>query len=353
MNTLENTYNYNDLASLNQITQKGREDEKGALKEVSRQYESMFVRMMLKSMRDANAVFEEGNPLNSNESKFYRDMFDDQLALSLSKGQGMGLADSIFRQLSAQLASDEDKKDNRIINLGDINNPKETSNLRPDPIPFIKPNQNEVKLLNEFKNSSDATNFKSLSNETVIEEKVKEPVDIITSESNPIEKKSAFNSPEEFVEKLWPVAKEFAAKQGINPQAVIAQAALETGWGKHIIHKSNGESSHNLFGIKADSRWKGSVAKVDTLEFRDGIAQKERASFRVYDSYEDSLKDYLKFIHGNARYSDAVSGGQDIDHYTKELQNAGYATDPKYAQKIQRIAKGQLLNSAINQVKRG
>ena len=348
MNTLENTYNYNDLASLNQITQKGREDEKGALKEVSRQYESMFVRMMLKSMRDANAVFEEGNPLNSNESKFYRDMFDDQLALSLSKGKGMGLADSIFRQLSAQLAENESSSDDaKIMNLNDIEKNREINNLRSKALPF------DATHLKELKNIPVTQVINVQDKKSAIEAVHIESVNTLPPVTKNVEKKQSFDTPEEFVEKIWPIAKEFSDKKGINPQAIIAQAALETGWGKHIIHQSSGDSSHNLFGIKADSRWKGDVAKVDTLEFRDGIAKKERAPFRVYESYEDSIKDYLEFVHSNARYKDAVTAGQDIDHYTKELQRAGYATDPKYAQKIQRIAKGHLLNSAINQVNRG
>ena len=102
MNSINNAYNYNDLSGLNAITKQGETDKSGALKEVARQYESMFVGMMLKSMREANAVFEEDNPLISNESKFYRQMFDDQLVLSLSKGKGMGLADVLYRQLKEQ-----------------------------------------------------------------------------------------------------------------------------------------------------------------------------------------------------------------------------------------------------------
>ena len=112
MNNLSNTYSYNDLASLNSITQGGKKDETQALKEVAKQFESMFVGMMLKTMREANAVFEEGNPLSSNESKFYRQMFDDQLALSLSKGKGMGLADTLYRQLKQQFDVKEHAKDN-------------------------------------------------------------------------------------------------------------------------------------------------------------------------------------------------------------------------------------------------
>lgn len=373
MNTLENTYNYNDLASLNLITKKGRENESEALREVSRQYESMFVRMMLKSMRDANAVFEEGNPLSSNESKFYRDMFDDQLALSLSKGRGMGLADSIYRQLSEQLKLDEnvsgkeeELKNSGVSNVNDsqdaIDNP--FSSLKPsldfpkgvdtggtlfeanDPLNYLLPPKAKDSVIESKKEMQKLSIHYSIEN-------TKKSSQDASNEVQAVDKKTAFNSPEEFIEKLWPVAKGLADEKGINPQAVIAQAALETGWGKHVIQQANGNSSHNLFGIKADSRWKGEVAKVNTLEYRNGIAQKERAPFRVYDSFEESIKDYLYFVNDNSRYEHAVKNGQSLKNYSEGLQDAGYATDPKYAQKIQRIANGDLLKNAINRVNRG
>jgi len=140
---------------------------------------------------------------------------------------------------------------------------------------------------------------------------------------------------------------------GVEAKAIMAQAALETGWGKHIIHQSNGDNSHNLFGIKADRRWSGEVAKVSTLEYKNGLAKKEVAPFRVYDSYESSLKDYGRFVKDSERYQSAISNGKSIKGYSEGLQNAGYATDPNYAKKIQRIAAGETLNQVINDIKRG
>ena len=134
---------------------------------------------------------------------------------------------------------------------------------------------------------------------------------------------------------------------GVEPKAIMAQAALETGWGKFIIHQADGKNSHNLFGIKADHRWNGESARVSTLEYRNGIAKKEVAPFRSYDSYEHSLRDYGKFILNSSRYTDAVKNGESIKAYSEGLQNGGYATDPNYAKKIQRIAGGDVLNQAI------
>lgn len=401
MNTLNNTYNYNDLASLNSITRMSNteEGEAEALKQVARQFESMFVGMMLKSMRDANSVFEEDNPLNSNESKFYRQMFDDQLALSMTQGKGIGLADNIYRQLSKQFdvaTHNEDGQLERKAIMQGLNTPQNNVNnfstLNPSldlmqfnqdnnvaPLnsePSLKQNKvyttvpaaNDVeakqtlghtpeqgqainvqpnKIETPVKSSNDAalTVEKIINKNTDIETTKK----AVTTQLGPIKKSSGFETPQDFVDTLWPIAQKIGADMGVEPKAIISQAALETGWGKYIIHQGSGQNSHNLFGIKADQRWQGDVAKVSTLEYRGGIAKKEVAPFRVYESYEHSLRDYGEFVKNSDRYSTAVKNGQSIKGYSEGLQNGGYATDPKYAEKIQRIAGGQVLNDAIKQ----
>jgi len=404
MNTLNNTYNYNDLASLNAITRMGdtKEGEAEALKQVARQFESMFVGMMLKSMRDANSVFEEDNPLNSNESKFYRQMFDDQLALSMTQGKGIGLADNIYRQLSKQFdvatpnadgqlerkaaMQGLDKQQNNVNNFSTLNpsmdlmqfnqgNKVAPLNTEPS-LQSIKANETQVTppvtneslipmpILNQpivtqpmsaTSPQAEVTVKSIIENATKThkaEEKNKELESSKKSDSaqlGPIKKTSGFETPQDFVDKLWPIAQKIGAEMGVEPKAIISQAALETGWGKYIIHQGSGQNSHNLFGIKADQRWQGSVANVSTLEYRGGVAAKEMAPFRVYDSYEHSLRDYGEFVKNSDRYSTAVKNGQSIQGYSEGLQNGGYATDPKYAEKIQRIAGGQVLNNAIKQ----
>ena len=125
-----------------------------------------------------------------------------------------------------------------------------------------------------------------------------------------------------------------AARLGIKPEALLAQAALETGWGKAVMKASDGSPSYNLFGIKADSRWEGDRSTVRTLEYRDGVAMKTRADFRAYDSYADSFADYADFVSGNARYQPALQAVDDPQAYFQALQQAGYATDPAYARKV-------------------
>ncbi|EAT12523.1 flagellar assembly peptidoglycan hydrolase FlgJ [Bermanella marisrubri] len=326
MNALTNTYNYNDLSSLNKITQLGNENQDAALKEVAKQFESMFIKMMLKSMRDANAVFEEGNPLNTNESKFYRQMHDDQLALSMSKGKGVGLADSIYRQMKQEFNVGENetrRQVNEAIRQFNGVTQKPSSDIEKD-LDSVKENKlrPSIDTKDDIKSSSPGLRVDQ-------------------------QKQSGFSTPQEFVQTLWPIAQKVGKDMGVEPKAILAQAALETGWGKHLIHHSGGQNSFNLFGIKADRRWGGESAEVSTLEYRQGQPRTEMARFRVYDSYESSMRDYSQFVSQSERYQDAVSNGQSIKHYSEGLQKGGYATDPFYAQKIQRIAHGDVLNSAI------
>lgn len=373
MTTINNTLNYNDLASLNSITKMGQTDESEALKKVAQQFESMFVTMMLKSMRDANAVFEEDNPLNSNESKFYRQMFDDQLALSLTQGQGIGLADNIFRQLKDQFkvegGNEANELDipNKAIPLNQDRAPNPFSTMRPS-IHLPQFGDRNIDAINEVPvNARTPIDLKSMTNSlepALNEQKIKEgaivlpassdlinkakPSPMVTPVTEPVSKQSGFESPEQFVQTIWPIAQKVGKEMGVEPKAIISQAALETGWGKYIIHESDGKNSHNLFGIKSDKRWDGAAANVSTLEYRNGVAKKEIAAFRSYDSYEHSLKDYAKFVKNSSRYENAVKQGSSIKGYAEGLQNGGYATDPNYAKKIQRIASGELLNTIIS-----
>jgi flagellar protein FlgJ len=378
--TINNTYNYNDLASLNAITKMGQTEEAEALKQVARQFESMFVTMMLKSMRDANAVFEQDNPLNTNESKFYRQMFDDQLALSMSAGKGIGLADSIYRQMKNQLdldGGDATGKPDRAIPISEYRGPNPFASMKPnldlpqfsieevaDPINLPVKElgiQIPAELINRIQNRNDnktenkvnvLPDINSQLPKELPKELIKEPESISAKDKlvsqGPVSKQNGFDSPEEFINTIWPIAQKVGEEMGVEPKAIISQAVLETGWGKYIIHESNGKNSHNLFGIKSDNRWDGAAANVATLEYRNGVAKKEVAAFRSYESYEHSLKDYANFVKNSSRYEDAVTNGSSIKGYSEGLQEGGYATDPNYAEKIQGIAFGEMLNDILD-----
>jgi flagellar protein FlgJ len=161
-----------------------------------------------------------------------------------------------------------------------------------------------------------------------------------------------FESPEEFVSSLLPLATDIATELGVDPKVLLAQAALETGWGKHII-KDGSESTNNLFNIKADKRWDGDRAQVNTLEYRDGLAQQEKAQFRSYDSYEQSFRDYADFLKNSPRYQQALEVAADPRQYLQQLQAAGYATDPAYADKITTIFESRVLAMGLNTPKEG
>ena len=144
-----------------------------------------------------------------------------------------------------------------------------------------------------------------------------------------------------------PIAEKVAGELGVDPKVLLAQAALETGWGKHVIQQGS-DSSYNLFNIKADSRWQGEQVQVSTLEYRDGVAQREQAAFRSYGSYEESFNDYVSFLKNSPRYQNALQQAANPFAYVDALQQAGYATDPEYSNKISRIYSGELISQADN-----
>lgn len=156
------------------------------------------------------------------------------------------------------------------------------------------------------------------------------------------------SSPLAFVKSLWPAAQQAAQRLALDPMALIAQAALETGWGQKMPTTSQGIASQNLFGIKASGNWQGAVTSVDTLEYRQGVAVKEKAKFRAYDSIEQSLHDYVDLLQQSERYQAALQHTNSPKQYFQHLQAAGYATDPNYAQKIWAIFSSDTVQQARN-----
>lgn len=340
---VDKAHTYTDFSGLNALKAQARTDKSAALKEVSKQFESMFVSMMMKGMRAANKPFEEGNFLHSSESDFYRDMFDSQLSLSMTKGKGMGLAEALYRQLSQQtgVESMSDVKSGKAMSIADY-----PRNIAPTVIKFAeaveqvdqlmpKPTEDQPGNEGSTKTASYAMAFAADSNESV------------SSSALQRDEPQSFSSAQEFVDYLYPAAKNVEDETGIDARFLLAQSALETGWGKHMIRQSDDQHSYNLFGIKADSRWEGDSVDITTTEYREGVAMKEKAAFRSYGSYEESFRDYVDFIQSNDRYSEALDVMEDPKKFVEELQKAGYATDPKYSEKVNRIFNSDLLQSAL------
>ncbi|HTN35205.1 MAG TPA: flagellar assembly peptidoglycan hydrolase FlgJ [Marinobacter sp.] len=305
---------YTDFTGLNALKTQAREDKSAALAEVARQFESLFLSEMLKSMRKAGDVFAEGNYLNSKESEFYRDMFDSQISLSMAENQGTGLAGALVRQLSQQIPGMGDggkKIPGHKASLADYDRSLPPLSARlPEHIKQVEKTAEEVPVASA------------------------EP-----SRTLP----ERFESPEHFVRELLPVAESIANATGISPKLMVAQAALETGWGRHMIKGDGNKPSFNLFGIKADSRWQGEVATITTTEYREGVPLKEQADFRAYPDYESSFRDYVSFLESNPRYRDVLSVADQPEVFAERLQQAGYATDPGYGEKIRKIMNGDSL----------
>jgi len=316
MLTAQQTDVYTDFASLAKLKNEAKEKSPTAIKEVAKQFESVFVGMMLKSMRQVKLA---DGILDSDQSEFYRDMYDQQLSIHLSGERGMGLAEVIERQLSP----DQSHKVARQQSIADY--------------------ERRNSLISAAKNSQPKANIeteKELASNTI---KSKPQAVAIPKAVPPTEIK--INSASDFVKKLRPYAEQAAKKLGVDANILIAQAALETGWGKHVIKSSDGNSSHNLFNIKADKSWKGQQTTVNTLEFKQGVAKKEMAGFRSYDSYQESFDDYVTFIQSNPRYKMAIKMAEKAERYMHELHQAGYATDPHYADKVIKIYHSRLVDN--------
>lgn len=335
---LEQAHTYTDFSGLNALKAQARTDKSAALKEVAKQFESLFMSMMLKSMRDANKPFAEGNFMNSSQSEFYQEMFDSQLTLSMSKGKGMGLADSLYRQLSQETGVAEGREPGAQGRYTSIQDYPRT--MPPSVQRFVE----AVVEVDELIEADMAKTQAVVAGGAAAENTVDLPA---LAESEKQSMPTSFTSADEFVSTLYPMAKSIEQETGIDARFLLAQSALETGWGKHMIANSGEKPSFNLFGIKADARWPGASVDITTTEYREGRPMKEKAAFRAYPSYEESFRDYVDFIKTNSRYSEAVEVMQDPEQFIEQLHKAGYATDPAYSEKVQRIFNSDLLQSAL------
>lgn len=332
---------FTDLAQLNSLKQKAGNEGDKALREVAQQFEQMFMNMMLQSMRQANQSFAKDSPFNSSETQFFQDMLDQQVTLDLAtKGKGIGLADVIVRQLSQNIKSEVDTVSDQVSDLSAKNQFQTQDMLRRAYDAAANVAASAV-LSNAVELPQGAEKADAVAK---LQTDIDSALSKFSAEIENADLPDRFESPKEFVEKLMPIAERIAPELGVDPRVLLAQSALETGWGKYVTtDQASGRSSYNLFNIKADSRWGGDSVAVQTLEYREGIPAPERASFRAYDSYADSFRDYVTFLKGSSRYQLALEQAGDPASYLRELQDAGYATDPEYAAKIESIFSGDLL----------
>jgi peptidoglycan hydrolase FlgJ len=300
---------YTDLAGLTALKRGAASKDPAAIRKVAEQFESMFTSMMLKSMRDANGR----DPMfGSDQEQMYQGMFDDQLALQMSHGKGLGLADMLIRQLQKMGVAGADADADARAGAGAGAQPAAGA-----------------QVVAGGQAGSAQTGVPAAG--TTATGKAGAAAYIAAQGPSPAEQQS-------FVRSLWPQAQQAGQQLGIDPRSLIAQAALETHWGRSVPQDAAGTSSNNLFGIKASRGWAGPSVTAPTQEYQNGAPTETQAQFRAYASPTQSLQDYVELLQNNPRYASALHTGGDVQAFAAGLQRGGYATDPDYARKIGAVA---------------
>lgn len=280
-----------DFQNLNELKVQAKTDAQKALPEVAKKFEGIFLQSMLKSMRMGQHFLDESSPFSGKNQATFQEMLDAQYANNIAGSKGIGLAEMLAKQLGNTVPADEDKTA-QILEASRVD------------APIIADNKSQ-------------------------------------------DKHEPSTSIDDFVQSIWPKAKEAAAMIGLDPKILIAQAALETGWGKFVAKDADGSSSNNLFNIKTGSAKEFDSVQVKTTEYIADTPIKMTAAFRKYPSVEQSFNDYISLIKGSDRYQNALANAANPELYVNELNKAGYATDPNYSSKILSIYHGDELNQAM------
>ena len=341
-----------DIRGLDQLRQLSNKDEASqqqALEAAARQFESIFNQMWVGSMRQANESLVPDSPLNSRYSQFYQGMLDEQMTSGMaSPGGNSSLSKLIVKQFT-QPVSIQDGSHTRQLKMPEERVPVMHRFARwedPRATQTTEAGADIANLSNgqgatsgndrELVSSGVAAAERFVARLAKMESNFQRPS--VTGTGN-----GAFSSPEEFVQQLLPAARQVAKQIGLSPVALLAQAALETGWGKRMIPSADGSSSRNLFGVKAGSQWRGASTQVNSLEYENGQAVMRKSAFRRYDSFVQSMQDYVDLIGTHERYGKAREVANDPEAYFDALQQAGYATDPQYAKKLKQVLRSDAL----------
>ena len=277
-----------DAQSLNELKAKAGQDPAANIRPVARQVEGMFVQMMLKSMREA---LPKDGVFSSDSTRLYTSMYDQQIAQQMTAGKGLGLAEMMVKQMTQGQGQPADDA------------PQVPMKFSLETVTSYQ-NQTLTQLVRKAMPRTTESNDEPLSGDS-----------------------------KDFLAQLSLPAKLASQQSGVPHHLILAQAALESGWGQRQIRRENGEPSFNIFGVKASGSWKGPTTEITTTEYESGEAKKVKAKFRVYSSYLEALSDYVGLISRNPRYA-AVTGAATAEQGAQALQNAGYATDPNYARKL-------------------
>lgn len=281
-----------DAQGLGDLKQLAKSDPRAAVKETARQFEALLLNVMMKSMRETTS---QDGIFDSEQTRLYTSLLDQQISQAMSR-RGIGIAQVLERQLTpaalAQPVSTE-------------------AGAQTIAIPGAGPAAVPAPRTAPSSALPEATNATT------------------------------------FVEKLLPDAQAVSSETGIPARFLMGHAALETGWGRSEIRAADGTSSHNLFGIKAGGGWNGRTVETLTTEYAGGVATKRVETFRAYDSYKDAFRDYASLLHSQPRYAEVLKNTSDARAYARELQQAGYATDPRYASKLADVIEGRALRISM------
>lgn len=304
-----------DFGALAGLRAQARKDSPEAARAVAQQFEALMVQTMLQSMREASNV---GGLFDSSQTELYQDLFDKQVASDIARRGDLGFADMLLKQIMPKATGTVDAEA-----LGGFQ-PRWWQGMHGEPLQTMRQLETSARIAAAVGEPEDGAERADAAEEDAA--------------FNP----RSFGSREEFVRALAPHAEAAGRKLGLDPDLLLAQAALETGWGKHMISDRTGGNSFNLFGIKAGASWTGERMRVSTLEYENGLARRELAPFRAYDSYAHSFNDYVDFLQSRPRYSRALENAGNPESYIRALQGAGYATDPRYADKVLSIMNNQI-----------
>lgn len=310
---------YADFARMEQLRNTAQRDPQAAVKAAARQFEGLFTQMMLKSMRQASLGEGLGD---SEETKFYQDMFDQQLSVQLSNGKGIGLADRLIAQLQRTGQAGGPPPAHAPAAAGDVHSLPAAKHLAPPIVTTALPQATPT----------DPTNTDVAAPPAVAPMSAPTAQPASGDAAATAEAMSARppTQREAFIASLQPAAERVARQLGVSTETILAHAALETGWGRHLP----AAAGNNLFGIKAGAGWQGASATATTTEYTRGAVGSTPAAFRTYATREAALDDYAALVGGSARYAGAVGSGDDVAAYARGLQRGGYATDPAYVQKL-------------------
>ncbi len=343
-----------DARSLDALKSQAARDPQKAVRAAAAQFEALFMRQLLKSMRDA---MPKSGMWDSPGQAMYVDMFDQQMAQSMS-GQPGGLADVIARQLTAHVngglkAADvspglKNESADAAGTLRTVSAAAATPATRP------VPGATDQVRAARYAAAMAAARVAALAGETGADTSPApgkaqfpfaaggplrfEAFDLAPLSPSAAPSLEGMNANQAgFVRRMWPQALQAQRATGVAAEFIVGQAALESGWGRSEIRNADGSRSHNLFGIKAGAGWTGAVTDASTTEYVDGKAVKQVERFRSYGSYAEAFNDWASLMASNPRYGHVVRAGASAGQFAHGMQRAGYATDPNYGTKLERV----------------